>query len=423
MYQMVTTTNAQWFYNLVKFLRASTDAVEIYKPGGASRRRWGSHDCSHSQDIGIKCFGKYVVSGNWGQWTAWSMCSFSCGNGNQSRRRRCNSPIPSAGGSDCNGTNIQTQTCNVLSCPELKPSVSSVHGQWGTWQEWESCNTTCGNGLKQRSRNCDSPPPMFNGPECIGLNFDIQICKKDICPGIQGEINNETSKPFSVGLLVGVAGGSIVVTAIIIFIGLFVFRRFKPGQFDKFIKNKCIGDSRVTSQPNDYERSGRSSGTHSGVYDNIEIGGHTNTQLNCRIDGQWRTWQEWETCNTTCGNGFQQRIRKCDSTSPYFRGSECMGLDYDIQTCYLDICSEKRKRNGSNTEILDELRVTSHQNDYDGVGRASGIQRGVYDTCNTESNVYANTQIPADSIDTAAHANILCNADNVKEVYENLKIA
>ncbi|XP_052084656.1 neurotrypsin-like [Mytilus californianus] len=340
-----------------KQLGYSTDAIEIYKPVGASsntkiwmddvrctsyktrleacsRRSWGSHDCSHFQDIGIKCFGKYVVSGNWGQWTAWGMCSFSCGNGNQSRRRRCNSPIPSAGGSDCNGTNIQTQTCNVLSCPvdgdwsgwsawnscsatcnggiqdrtrkckAPQPSngglycngtpiksrpcnnvYCEIHGHWGSWQEWESCNTTCGNGFKQRSRNCDSPPPMFNGSECIGLNFDIEICNKDICPGIQGKINDESSKPFSVELLVGVAGGCIVVTAIIIFIGLFAFRRFKPGQFAKSKrnagKNKSIGDSRVTSQPNDYGRSGRSSGTHSGVYDNIEIGGHTNTQLNC----------------------------------------------------------------------------------------------------------------------------------------------
>lgn len=61
----------------------STDAVEIYTARGASsnakiwmddvscsaghrrlddcgRRTWGSNDCSHSKDVGIKCFGKYV---------------------------------------------------------------------------------------------------------------------------------------------------------------------------------------------------------------------------------------------------------------------------------------------------------------------------------------------------------------------------
>lgn len=69
----------------------------------------------------------------------------------------------------------------------------------------------------------------------------------------------------------------------------------------------------------------------------------------------------------------------------------------------------------SNTESLSELRLTSQQNDYDCIGRASGIQSGDYDNCrNTNSNVYANTQFTADSFETGARANASCNADNVK---------
>lgn len=62
-------------------------------------------------------------------------------------------------------------------------TLLSVHGQWGQWQEWNFCNTTCGNGFKNRSRECDSPYPMFGGSECIGLNFDIQVCSQDTCIG------------------------------------------------------------------------------------------------------------------------------------------------------------------------------------------------------------------------------------------------
>ncbi|CAC5422938.1 unnamed protein product [Mytilus coruscus] len=70
-----------------------------------------------------------------------------------------------------------------------------------------------------------------------------------------------------------------------------------------------------------------------------------------------------------------------------------------------------RNINGSNTESLAELRVTSH---YDCVRRVSRIQSNVYDTFNNEINVYANAQITAATIESGVHANIPCNAENIE---------
>lgn len=56
------------------------------------------------------------------------------------------------------------------------------------------------------------------------------------------------------------------------------------------------------------------------------------------VNGQWGDWLEWESCNETCGNGFEQRSRKCDSPFPMFGGSECVGFDFDIQNCSQNIC-------------------------------------------------------------------------------------
>ncbi|VDI74439.1 Hypothetical predicted protein [Mytilus galloprovincialis] len=74
-----------------------------------------------------------------------------------------------------------------------------------------------------------------------------------------------------------------------------------------------------------------------------------------------------------------------------------------------------------NTESLAELRVTTLENDYDCVRRVSRVQSNVYDTFNNESNVYANTQITAATIETGAHVNIPCNAANIEtSVHANI---
>ncbi|CAC5422935.1 HMCN [Mytilus coruscus] len=234
-----------------------------------------------------------IKNGNWGEWSIWNTCSPSCGLGYQTRRRQCNSPIPSAGGRDCNGLNSQWQRCKLAVCPvdgdwsewsswntcsatcnggiqertrgcdNPTPSdggrychgrsiesrlcntiYSEIHGQWGSWQEWESCNATSGIRLKRRSRDCDSPFPMCDGSECIGLDFYIQNCSQDKCLGAERAI--KPSKQFSTGLLVAVAVGCSVVTAVVIIFGLFVFRRLNPNQTGLQTQEeclKCVGES------------------------------------------------------------------------------------------------------------------------------------------------------------------------------------
>ncbi|CAG2194247.1 unnamed protein product [Mytilus edulis] len=180
-------------------------------------------------------------------------------------------------------------------------TLLSVHGQWGQWQEWNFCNTTCGNGFQNRSRECNSPYPMFGGSECFGLNFDIQVCSQDTCPGAQQQIKDKSSNSFSAGFVGGVAVGCIVITAVIIFIALLILRRCNPEKVLKRKRNKCrnedLSQLRITSQPNDYECTGRSIGTQSGVYDTccntevvtahtqcntdtIDSGAYSNSQFN-----------------------------------------------------------------------------------------------------------------------------------------------
>ncbi|XP_035686772.1 coadhesin-like [Branchiostoma floridae] len=66
------------------------------------------------------------VDGDWSNWSPWSDCSVTCGNGTKSRDRSCTDPAPKNGGAECDGDPEQTKGCNSeVSCPEPGMSASA----------------------------------------------------------------------------------------------------------------------------------------------------------------------------------------------------------------------------------------------------------------------------------------------------------
>ncbi|KAI1891477.1 hypothetical protein AGOR_G00144220 [Albula goreensis] len=61
--------------------------------------------------------GNCPVDGNWGPWQPWGECSASCGGGERTRVRLCNSPPPTNEGRTCPGDSTQLSRCNVQACP------------------------------------------------------------------------------------------------------------------------------------------------------------------------------------------------------------------------------------------------------------------------------------------------------------------
>ena len=45
----------------------------------------------------------FAVHGGWNDWSLWTPCSVSCGEGVKIRRRECNAPPPANGGRNCEG--------------------------------------------------------------------------------------------------------------------------------------------------------------------------------------------------------------------------------------------------------------------------------------------------------------------------------
>lgn len=43
----------------------------------------------------------------------------------------------------------------------------AVHGNWNEWSEFTTCDKTCGEASKTRSRVCNNPPAEHGGLECL----------------------------------------------------------------------------------------------------------------------------------------------------------------------------------------------------------------------------------------------------------------
>ena len=100
----------------------------------------------------------------WNDWSAWNECSNTCGpGGRQIRFRLCND------GRNCDGDSIQYKACT-----ENAPCPETTEGEWMTWSMWSTCSTTCGDGIKQRVRQCK------NRGNCVGPRVEREACREPV---------------------------------------------------------------------------------------------------------------------------------------------------------------------------------------------------------------------------------------------------
>ncbi|XP_052220303.1 SCO-spondin-like isoform X6 [Dreissena polymorpha] len=128
----------------------------------------GGRDCTGHTTQTQGCYtDQCQIDGQWGSWTAWSLCTSHC---NQTWTRACNNPTPQHGGIDCTGPTTQTQGCYTDQC--------QIDGQWGSWTEWSLCTSHCN---QTRTRACDNPAPLHGGRDCHGLATQTQGCNTSSC--------------------------------------------------------------------------------------------------------------------------------------------------------------------------------------------------------------------------------------------------
>eukprot|EP00057_Strongylocentrotus_purpuratus_P011435 XP_011665909.1 PREDICTED: SCO-spondin [Strongylocentrotus purpuratus] len=115
-----------------------------------------------------------TCDGNWSQWSPWSSCNATCGDGITVRTRSCSMPAPSNGGQGCEGDALEMEGCNTDPCP--------TDGEWCEWKPWSDCTELCAGGYHNRSRVCGCPEPQDGGEECQGPPAETTACNVHPCP-------------------------------------------------------------------------------------------------------------------------------------------------------------------------------------------------------------------------------------------------
>ncbi|XP_065553840.1 adhesion G protein-coupled receptor B2 isoform X1 [Lathamus discolor] len=104
------------------------------------------------------------------EWSQWSVCSLTCGQGSQVRTRSC---VSSPYGTLCSGLLRETRTCNnTATCP--------ADSKWGPWNHWSLCSKTCDTGWQRRFRMCEGSG--MQGYPCEGSGEEVKTCNEKKCP-------------------------------------------------------------------------------------------------------------------------------------------------------------------------------------------------------------------------------------------------
>ncbi|KAL4216700.1 hypothetical protein ACF0H5_024423 [Mactra antiquata] len=283
--------------------------------------------------------GPCPVHGNWGSWSSYSQCSVSCGSGNMTRYRSCDSPVPQLGGNDCIGANITTKICHQGTCV--------VNGNWSDWQTWSTCSKSCDSGTRTRDRSCDNPTPKNGGNNCTGNMTEVESCNNVTCPewshwfyepcsATCGNGTMQRIRHCSTGNDVDCGGGESVGR-------VFCNDGLCPvhgnwGSWSSYSQcSVSCGSGNMTRY-----RSCDSPVPQLGGNDCVGV--NTSTKAcalgACIVDGSWSNWNDWTMCTVSCNNGTRSRTRSCDNPAPTTGGLDCNGNSTEIENCNVFKCPE-----------------------------------------------------------------------------------
>ena len=104
-------------------------------------------------------------------WSSWGDCSVTCGGGRQNRTRSCVIP------NNCSPSVRRIMRCDPrINRYEEKRCNTHICPFYRNWTPWSVCSTTCGGGVRTRSRVCNGVG------QCNGPAQASEPCRTGRCP-------------------------------------------------------------------------------------------------------------------------------------------------------------------------------------------------------------------------------------------------
>lgn len=257
----------------------------------------GGLDCQGPSTETAPCSKPCPVDGGYSEFGDWTECSRTCGRGVHERRRACDNPAPANGGADCVGKPVELRDCNAdVPCP--------IDGGLSLFGPFGPCSVTCGGGVQIRSRHCTKPAPAHGGKGCVGELEETRKCNTVLCP--KKVVKPARSKYFkNYCEEAEKVGKSCKVTEVCEDHGILEIKASVVGRDPKYLK-KYTGCKYVL--------------------------------VEAPVDGGLSKWGAYTKCSATCGGGTQQRARACNNPAPAHGGKPCVGDLLESRTCNNDPC-------------------------------------------------------------------------------------
>jgi len=250
------------------------------------------------------------VRAQWSNWGAWSECSQTCDGGFKTRRKTCKQMEKKLDtleyNSRCAGMeskateeilSVQKVSCGVEECP-------SDH-KMTPWSHWTSCGKSCGNGTKERVRDC--MPAMNGGRPCPDKLKENEKYKQTVPCTLRdcdiyyaGQWSSWTQCSATCGL----------------------GRQCKTRHcFSQQTKRQVSDASCTVAEMKSYFEQCK-----------------TCKLEDCPVNGGWSRWSEWSSCSQNCitfpadgktveTKAVRTRRRSCSRPPPAFKGKDCPRSD------------------------------------------------------------------------------------------------
>jgi len=231
----------------------------------------------------------------WSMWASWSLCSKTCGRGEQYRSRSI-ARAASEGGAGCAGVFEEYEECQEVDCPS-----NGRDCQLGPWTRWSDCSSTC-QGHHSRARSI-AVQAENGGKPCTGGLEEMRPCnEQQTCGILEVDCVYQSWLPWSFCSR-SCGGGTRA-------------RRRGIAKHAEGSGKQCEGDTEQV-QPCKEEPC---------------IGA-------ARVDCSWAPWGTWSSCTATCGQAAERRRERSVAIEAQNYGKPCQGGDaIEFDACNQPLC-------------------------------------------------------------------------------------